>query len=154
MVAMAKGPAQFLNGAMRWRYCVLFALAMAGCVATPHPGPSIVGVWELMPNPDESYGISSTCHSTVEYRADGTFLTRNGDMEIAGHYNVETEGESTYYHEWDMRGNGRKSCQGLTSDFVIAHTRPKRRIVVESSLMKVYSLSSSTYFVFERRNAR
>jgi len=128
---------------------------IAGCATSPPgPVPSIAGVWELKPVPGNSYGLDSKCQSTVQYRDDGTFVTRNGAMEIIGHYNLANENGALYYHEWDMRGNGGKSCQGLTSEFVIAHTKPTRRVVLEGDTLNVYSLSSNVHFVFERRSER
>jgi hypothetical protein len=104
--------------------------------------------------PTNSYGLSASCRATVEYRADSTFLTRNGDMEIVGKYRLGAEDGVLYLCEWGMRGNAGKSCQGLTSDFVISHAGAKRRAVIDGDVLTVYSLSSSTRFVFERRTGQ
>jgi hypothetical protein len=131
---------------------VVAAGVIAGCVNCPTgDAPTIVGTWQLKPQAADARSLNPTCESTVEYRADGTFLTRNGEMEITGRYSLGTEADTLYYCEWAMRGNGAKSCQGLTSDFVIAHTRPKRRAVVEGNALKLYS-SASTYFTLERKS--
>lgn len=130
------------------------SVALVGCASTcpSGPAPSIVGVWELRPAPNESYGLNSACHSFVEYRGDGTFVTRNGEMEIVGKYRMGTEEDgSLYYCESDMRGNGAKSCQGLTSDFVIGHTLAKRRASVDGDVLKLYSPLSKRFFAFDRR---
>lgn len=136
------------------RTCLLLALVViaSGCTSMcpSTAGPSIVGVWELKSSPSNSYGLSSTCRANVEYRRDGTFITRNGEMEIIGRYQVGVEDGVLYSCIWDMRGNGGKSCQGNTSDFVISNSRPKRRMTVEGNTLRIYS-TNDTYFLFERR---
>jgi hypothetical protein len=98
------------------------AILIAGCTATCPRGdaPSIVGTWELKPIASDTSVLNPGCNSSVEYRRDGTFLTRNGDMEINGRYELGSENGTLYYCESTLRGNGGKSCQGFTADFVIA----------------------------------
>ena len=126
------------------------AIAIVGCTSMCPSGvaPSIAGTWTVRPIQGESY---SNCRATVEYRSDGTFLTRNGDLEIVGHYALGTEGGLLFYCEWDMRGNGLKSCQGLPSDFVIGHTKPKRRAALEGNVLRLYSTTLQSYFEYERQ---
>jgi hypothetical protein len=141
---------------MRTWGALAFVLVLSGCASTcpSSDAPLIVGLWELKPLPTNSYGLSASCRATVEYRADGTFLTRNGDMEIVGNYRLGAGDGVSYLCEWGMRGNGGKSCQGVTSDFVISHAGTKRRAVIDGDVLTVYSLSSSTRFVFERRTGQ
>jgi hypothetical protein len=128
------------------------AVLIAGCAATCPRGnaPSIVGTWELKPIATDTLSLNPGCYSSVEYRSDGTFLTRNGDMEIIGRYELGSENGALYYCESDLRGNGGKSCQGFTSDFVIRNSRPKRSAILEGDVLKLYS-SSQSYFVLQRR---
>ena len=150
---MAGRSTRSLYVVMRTWGALAIVVVIAGCASTCPPGdaPAIVGTWELKPRPDDTLGLSPTCRSSVEYRRDGTFLTRNGDMEIVGRYSLGTEAGVLYYCERDMRGNGGKSCQGFTSDFVITNSRPRRRAVLEGDVLRLYSPSSPSYFVLERR---
>jgi hypothetical protein len=140
---------------MRRLAATSFVLVVVGCTS---PGTrvsdlsAIVGVWET-----EAIGrtgsdeLTPLCRGTVEYRSDGSFLTLNGEMVITGHYGLFVRDCETYYREWDMRGNGKKSCQGFTSDFIIEHSKPERRIVIEGKVMKRYmSPPSTNYFMSVR----
>jgi hypothetical protein len=137
---------------VRSHAALALAVILSGCasVCPSTGGPSIVGVWELKPSPSNSYGLTSSCRASVEYRPDGTFVTHNGEMEIIGRYQVGVEDGVLYSCTWDMRGNGGRSCQGNTSDFVISNSRLKRRIAIEGNVLKTY-LSKDSYFLFERR---
>lgn len=113
---------------------------------------AIVGVWETKEiGRTGSDEVTPLCRATVEFRSDGSFLTLNGEMVITGRYGIFARDGETFYREWDMHGNGKKSCQGFTSDFVIEHTKPERRVVIEKETMKRYlSPPSTDYFVSVR----
>jgi len=157
------------------RKCLLVLVVMTGCASAPAPvavpapviaatpapapvaanrPPSILGTWSMKGiGKDGSADVMPGCAGTIEFRPDGTTAMTSGEQLLSGRYSVQAQGDQLVLSQRDLKGNGGKNCQGLTTDFVIEHTVAEARMVVKGDSMKLYPPAPGDVF-FELTRVR
>ena len=81
--------------------------------------PGLIGVWRMVVPPSLESG---PCHdASVEFKTDGTLLTRSGALVLTADYSATPKGDGFLVVERSLRSNGQPNCQGVPAGYFVDH---------------------------------
>jgi hypothetical protein len=131
----------------RWAVCTLLLQLSCGKPLTPSP-PPFVGRWRAT---SFSMDVPQACQeASVEFRADGTMITRSGDQTLTAHYVAQGKRRTFVLTLSGVRVNDRPNCQGIPSELVLKYQVSQLYLDVSGDTVRVRGGPDAPSFVMTR----
>lgn len=143
---------------MNYPLCVLCLLAAAPFSASAQTtgapnSAAVVGVWRIVVPSD----APPSCNDiSIEFRGDGTMLTKSGPLVATNTYRLVRKESGLLLVMDNPRTNGQPNCQGLPAEFVVEHLVLREYVQVAGDTLRECNADSSVpdCFMMVRSKAR
>lgn len=94
-------------------------LLCTGTSSAQTSAQGLIGMWRMVVPPSLESG---PCHdASVEFKIDGTLLTRSGPLVLTADYSATPKGDGFVVLERNLRSNGQPNCQGVPAGYFVDH---------------------------------
>lgn len=121
--------------------CVLAAATSSASAqaAGPQSALAVVGVWRIiLPS-----GAPTACNEmSIEFRGDGTMLTRSGALLATNTYSLLRKADGWLLVMGYPHTNGQPNCQGLPADFVVQNFVAREYVKIAGDTLRECNANS------------